>query len=56
MRALATLLLPLALAACGSDETAPQGGVSASEARELDQAAEALDANASDANAAEIQP
>jgi len=40
MRALAVLLLPVALAACGKPDNAPgPGGVSVGEARALDEAA-----------------
>lgn len=49
------LLLPLALAACGetdSDATGPDG-VTPAEARQLDEAAKAIDINTTTANATE---
>ena len=51
------LLLPLALAACGqsdSDATGPDG-VTPAEARQLDDAAKAIDINTTTANATEPQ-
>ena len=48
----ALLILPLMLAACGAPDDAPDG-VTASEARELNEAAEMLDVNSVSANAVE---
>lgn len=47
------LALPVALAigGCGSDQPADSGGLTASEAQELNDAAAMLDANAIDLNA-----
>ncbi|KQN25392.1 hypothetical protein ASE86_03885 [Sphingomonas sp. Leaf33] len=47
------LALPIALAVggCGSDQSADPGGMTASEAQELNDAAAMLDANAVDLNA-----
>lgn len=51
MRA-APLLLLLALAACGrSADDSSKGGLSASESRQLDEAAASIDQNASNGNA-----
>lgn len=51
-RRLAPLIpVALALAACGADEPADPGGLTASEAQELNEAAEMLDANAIDLDA-----
>jgi hypothetical protein len=56
MRQLALLLLPLALAACGGgDDAAGAGGVSAGEARALNDAAEMLDVNSVSADAVDVQ-
>ena len=44
MRALAVLLLPVALAACGKPDNAPgPGGVTVGEARALDEAAQMIE-------------
>lgn len=52
LRFLSAVMLPLALAACGSNAT--PGAMSGSEAQQLNDAAMMLDANSIDANAATI--
>lgn len=51
----AFLLLPLALAACGrtDDDASGRDGVTPAEARQLDEAAKAIDINTTTANATE---
>lgn len=46
----------LLIAACGSTEPADPGGITPSEAQELNEAAAMLDANAVDANAFALPP